>query len=424
MVAEDQGVDVVRPLVGVDRLQVDHVAEYRVVASDPVRPQDVPRLARRLQRQPDVVLLEHGDVVVPGPALVLEPPHLQRQQLPLADLGQHPDQFLLHKLMRGDGLVGELLALLRVVERGFVAFHRRPEAAPADPVARLRQAIQRRLQPLRLGQLVAGGDAAVVHRQAAGDGSPQRVLVVHVPGFEALGVLLHQVTANLAAFILRPHQRHVGDGAVGDPELLPVQQVGVAVLLRGGQHPAGVRAEPGLGQPEAPNRFRLLQPGQPFFLLRLRPVGIDGPHHQRRLHRNKAAQPRIAPLQLLHHQPVFDVRHLGAAVALQIRPKVAQLPDLGDQLHRESGRLRVLLDDGLDLLLHPLADGGANDLFVVAQLRVQLQKIDAMKRHAEAPCGYRKQRMLAPPPASPQLCCDAGGESAAASHLDPAAALC
>jgi hypothetical protein len=37
-------------------------------------------------------------------ALVLEAPELERQELPLGDLRDHPDQLLLHELVAGDRL--------------------------------------------------------------------------------------------------------------------------------------------------------------------------------------------------------------------------------------------------------------------------------------------------------------------------------
>src|SRR5437763_11969053 len=60
--ADDQRVDVVRPLVGVDRLQVEHVADDRVLGGDAVAAEDLPRQARAIQGDADVVALGHRDL--------------------------------------------------------------------------------------------------------------------------------------------------------------------------------------------------------------------------------------------------------------------------------------------------------------------------------------------------------------------------
>ena len=71
---------------------------------------------------------------------VFEPSHLQDQKLPLGDLVDHPGQFLLHQLVRGNGLVPELLAQQRVLERTIVTGHGGADGAPGDAVSRLVQA--------------------------------------------------------------------------------------------------------------------------------------------------------------------------------------------------------------------------------------------------------------------------------------------
>ena len=50
--AEDQAVDVVRSLVGEDRLEVHHVADHRVVVDDAVGAEDVARQLGRTRAPP------------------------------------------------------------------------------------------------------------------------------------------------------------------------------------------------------------------------------------------------------------------------------------------------------------------------------------------------------------------------------------
>ena len=71
--------DVVRALVGVDGLQVHHVANDRVLVGDAVGAEDLPAGARRLQRLPDVVALRHGDVLVLHFSGVFEAADLQNE---------------------------------------------------------------------------------------------------------------------------------------------------------------------------------------------------------------------------------------------------------------------------------------------------------------------------------------------------------
>ena len=54
--------------------------------------------------------VRHRDVLVAGLVLIFETADLQHEQLCLGDLGDHPSEFFLHKLMRGDGLVAKLFA--------------------------------------------------------------------------------------------------------------------------------------------------------------------------------------------------------------------------------------------------------------------------------------------------------------------------
>src|SRR3954471_16818591 len=160
--ADDEGVNVMCALVSLHRFQVHHVAHDGVIVRHTVGAENVTRHARAFQRHPHIVPLEHGDVLVGNGLLVLHSPHLQGQKLGLADLGDHPYQLLLHELVRCNGLVAELLAQDGILQRGVVAGHGRADGAPADPIARLVEAHQRRLEPAGLGKQVACRHAHVL----------------------------------------------------------------------------------------------------------------------------------------------------------------------------------------------------------------------------------------------------------------------
>ena len=124
----------------------------------------------------------------------------------------------------------ELHARLGVLERRLVARAAGADGAPADAEARLGQARQRPAHALDLGQDGVAGQAHVVERELGGDRRAQRELAVDVGGGEALGVGRHDEAAD-ALVGLRPHDRDVGDAAVGDPHLRAVEDPVVAVAL-------------------------------------------------------------------------------------------------------------------------------------------------------------------------------------------------
>ena len=112
MLAEDQGVNVVRALVRLHGFEIHHVAHDRVVLRDTVGAEDVARDAGALEGHPDVVALGHGDVLMADSACVFEPADVEREKLRFGDFARHPDELFLDELMAGDGLVAKLLAEL------------------------------------------------------------------------------------------------------------------------------------------------------------------------------------------------------------------------------------------------------------------------------------------------------------------------
>ena len=140
------------------------------------------------------------------------------------------------------------------------------------------------------------------------------------------------------------------------------------------------------GEAEAADRFALLQQWQPFFFLRVRTERVDRIHHQRRLHRNKAAQAGIAALQFLRHQAVFHVGHARASVALQARAEKAELGHLRHQLHRKFSFAVVFLDDRHDFRIYKLACSIARELFFVAEHGIEVEIINPGERwHGMSP---------------------------------------
>src|SRR5260370_20670768 len=212
----------------------------------------------------------------PHLARILELAQAQADHLPLRYFGQHVDELALDELVARER-ARELPARLHVVERAMVAASRRAERAPRDSVTRLRQAGEGPTQTTRLRQMVALAEAHVLehqfrryrraHRELAVDiarREPGRPLLDDKPGYP----LVH----------LGPHYRQVGDRAVGDPALGPIEHPAVAVAPRTRLHPPRVRAMVGLGQPEASDKLSLSHLGGVPLLLRLRACRTNRVH--------------------------------------------------------------------------------------------------------------------------------------------------
>src|SRR5579883_1774295 len=98
--AEDEGVDVVRALIGVDRLQIHDVADDVVLVRDAVAAMHVARRPGDLQCLAAAVALQERDHLGRGPALVLEAAEAQARMEAQGDLGLHVDELLLDELVR------------------------------------------------------------------------------------------------------------------------------------------------------------------------------------------------------------------------------------------------------------------------------------------------------------------------------------
>src|ERR1700676_5795175 len=139
-----------------------------------------------------------------GLAFVLQAPDVKREQLSFDDLGDHPSELFLDELVRGDRLVGELLARFGVLQSGVVAGHGRAESAPADAVARLVEAAERSAQAGDAGKNIFLGDGAIAKGEAGSYGGAQGPFSVDVPGFEAGRALFDEEAADFIVFGFGP----------------------------------------------------------------------------------------------------------------------------------------------------------------------------------------------------------------------------
>src|SRR5229473_49389 len=234
----------------------------------------------------------------PHLARILELAQAQADHLPLRNLRQHVDELALDKLVARER-ARELLARLHVVERAMVAASRRAEGAPRDSVTRLRQAGEGPPQTACLRQMVVLAEAHVLEHQFRRYRRAHRELAVDIAGREPGRALLDD-KAGYTLVDFGPHYRHIGDRAVGDPALGPIEHPAVAVAPRTRLHPARIRAMVGLGQPEASDKLALSHLGDVPLLLLLRAGRINRVHRERALDRGEGAQAGVGRLQFLH----------------------------------------------------------------------------------------------------------------------------
>src|SRR5206468_4579885 len=110
--------------------------------------------------------------------------------------------------------------------------------------------------------------------------------------------------------------------------------------------------------------------------------------------RRHRAEPRVARLELLHDEPVGDVREPGAAVALDVRAEESQLAHAGDQRARKFLRRVALLDHGQRLPLDEAPDARPRHALLVSEELLDAVVVDFTGRHRRAleSFAWRKRR--------------------------------
>ena len=181
-----------------------------------------------------------------------------------------------------------------------------------------------------------GGHAYVVEEQLGGGLAAQPELALDLAGLEAVGVGGHQERADALRSVATgagEDQGHVGPGAVGDEELLAVDDVVAAVPPRPRREVAGVRAGVGLGEAEAAELGRARDARQPLLLLLLGAEPEDRLADQAVGHRHDPAQGGVGSAELLHAEHVGEVVAAEPAVLLgDGQPEETDLRHLRDDL--------------------------------------------------------------------------------------------
>lgn len=73
---QDEGMHVVRTLIGLYGFQIHHVPHDWIIVRDAVGAENVPGYARAFQRHPDIISFRHGDVVMTNCASIFHAAHL------------------------------------------------------------------------------------------------------------------------------------------------------------------------------------------------------------------------------------------------------------------------------------------------------------------------------------------------------------
>src|SRR6266545_78829 len=139
----------------------------------------------------------------------------------------------------------------------------------------------------------------------------------------------------VAALVDRAHRDEevVGDVRQADPDLLAVEDVAVAAPSGRRLECAGVRAHPGLGEPERGELFAPRLGHEVALALVLAPPLEEGEGIEADVDALHDAESRVRPLELLAQDGEADVVHAGAAVAVGNRgAQEAQLAHPGEDL--------------------------------------------------------------------------------------------
>ncbi len=230
-----------RPLVGVYRFQVHHVADHLELLGNAVSAVHVAGVAGNLQRLAAVVALDDRDHLGRSICFIQQTTDAQAGLQAKADLGHHVGKLQLEDLGAGDRLA-KLLAVKPILTRGVVAELGRTKHTPADAIAGAVEAAERTFQPLDARQQRVLAHLYILHHDLAGDRGPQAELAADLRRRKALHALVQHKAADLAAMCLGlgPDHEDIGDRAVRDPHLGAIEHIAIGGLAGDGLHPGRV----------------------------------------------------------------------------------------------------------------------------------------------------------------------------------------
>src|SRR5262249_10621959 len=93
--AQDEGVDMVRPFVRINGLQITHMTEHWVLQGDSACSHQISREPRRFEGNTNVIAFGHGRLREMEFIFVFQAAQAPREQLTLRDLREHVSELLL-----------------------------------------------------------------------------------------------------------------------------------------------------------------------------------------------------------------------------------------------------------------------------------------------------------------------------------------
>ena len=164
------------------------------------------------------------------------------------------------------------------------------------------------------------------------------------PGIAAF----HQERRKFLATNLRKHGEQIGESGIGDPHLLAVQDVVLAIFRKFRPRPAvhRIRTRSRLRERICSHHFSGRQPGQILFLLLFRPEINDGQSPDSRMSAPGRREAGVLG-DVIGDDRGGDFIHFQAAVRLRnLHARKPQLPSLLQQIARD---LKFLVFDALDV---------------------------------------------------------------------------
>ena len=133
-------------------------------------------------------------------------------------------------------------------------------------------------------------------------------------------------------------------------------------------------------RPKHPITSPLAIRGSHSHLLFLAAVGVDREHRKRTLDADGAPEPGVTGLELEAGEAIARAVRAGAAVALEVHPEDTELAELAEQLARERPGLIPVGDPRQDAVGDPASDRVADEPFLVAEQRIDLEEIRGSQR--------------------------------------------
>src|SRR6266540_2833025 len=400
VVGLDEGMQLAGPLVDHRRFGVAQVALDGELVAVAVRAVDLDRVQGGLDRMLRGVPLGEAGLAGVAPAVVLQPAGSPHEEAPRLRATGHVGQHLLDELVVADLLAKRLpLAGVRhgCVQGGLAETdgpRRNGVAALVDRAHRDEEALA------LLAHAILQRHLAVVEVDDAGVAGSNAELAVQRRRGEAAEPPLDDEGRD-GPMTLRPVQRGedeevVGDVRQADPDLLAVEDVAVAAPSGRRLECAGVRAHPGLGEPERGELFAPRLGHEVALALVLAPPLEEGEGIEADVDALQDAESRVRPLELLAQDGEADVIHAGTAVALGNRgAEEAQLAHPGEDLAVDLAARVPVANVGQDLRLGEGAGALLDEPVLVREREVDhgCSAADAsVGRHSRppvAPIGHR-----------------------------------